>query len=52
VDAACAEIAANGVERQFAVEFDKPVLDEIECLAFLAETLGFETVDRRGGKPS
>jgi hypothetical protein len=38
--AAGAEAAAKGVERQFAVELDLPVLDEIERLAFLAETAG------------
>src|SRR5712692_8344175 len=48
VDAAGAEAAAKGVERQFAVELDMPVLDEIERLAFLAEAVGFETVDHRG----
>jgi hypothetical protein len=44
VDAPSAEAAAKGVERQFAVELEMPVLDEIECLAFLAETIRFETV--------
>src|SRR5882762_8296046 len=39
VDAAGAEAAAKGVERQFAVEFDAPVLDEIERLALLAEAV-------------
>src|SRR5947209_11496182 len=48
VNAAGVEAAAEGVERQLAVELDAPVLDEIECLAFLAETVGFETVDHRG----
>jgi hypothetical protein len=48
VDASRAETAANGVERQLAVELDMPVLDEIEGLAFLAETVGFETVDHGG----
>src|ERR1700676_5004411 len=48
VDAAGAEAAAKGVERQVAVEFDAAVLDEIERLAFLAETVAFETVDHRG----
>src|SRR5437879_2060415 len=48
VDAAGAEAAAKGVERQFAVEFDAAVLDEIERLALLAETVAFETVDHRG----
>jgi hypothetical protein len=48
VDASRAETAAKGVERQFAVELDVAVLDEIECFAFLAETAGFETEDRRG----
>src|SRR6266700_6034048 len=40
VDAPGAEAAAKGVERQFAIEFDAAVLDEIECLALLAETVG------------
>jgi len=44
VNASGAEAAPKGVERQFAVELDMPVLDEIECGAFLAETVGFETV--------
>ena len=48
VDASRAEAAAEGVERQLAVELDTPVLDEIECGAFLAETVGLETVDHRG----
>src|SRR6266851_7211515 len=48
VDASGAEAAAKGVERQFAVELDAAVLDEIERLAFFAETVGFETVDHRG----
>ena len=43
-----AEAAAKGVERQFAVELDPPVLDEIQCLALAAETIGFEAVDHRG----
>jgi hypothetical protein len=37
---------------QFAVELGVPVLDEDRALAFLAETLGFETVDHRRRKPS
>jgi len=45
VDASGAEAAAKGVERQFAVELDAPVLDEIERFALLAEAVGFETVD-------
>src|ERR1700737_635732 len=48
VDASGAEAAAKGVERQLAVEFDAAGLDEIECGAFLAEAVGFETVDHRG----
>src|SRR5260370_15162653 len=48
VDAPRAEAAAKGVERQFAVELDMPVLDQVECLAFFAETVGCETVDHRG----
>jgi hypothetical protein len=31
--------ATKGVDRQFAVELDISVLDEIERLTFLAETL-------------
>jgi hypothetical protein len=52
VDAAGVEAAAKGVERQFAVELDMPVLDEIECVAFLAETVGFETEITEAEKPS
>src|SRR5262252_11117433 len=48
MDASGAEAAAKGVERQFAVELDAPVLDEIERLALLAEAVGFEPVDHRG----
>src|SRR5207237_2154323 len=48
VDAAGAEAAAKGVERQFAVQLDAPVLDEIERLAFAAEAVAFEAVDHRG----
>ena len=46
VHAAGAEAAANGVERQFAVELDTPVLDEVERLAFLVETVGLSTATR------
>src|SRR5213082_1701572 len=42
VDAAGAEAAAKGVEREFAGEFDAAVLDEIERLALLAEPVAFE----------
>src|SRR5258708_18187178 len=48
VDAAGAEAAAKGVERQVAVQFDAAALDEIERLAFLAEPVAFEAVDHRG----
>src|SRR3984893_8903548 len=48
VDAAGAEAAAEGVERQVAVQFDAAVLDEIERLAFLAEAVAFEAVNHRG----
>src|SRR6516225_5742554 len=48
VDAAGAEAAAKGVERQFAVELDMSVLDKIERRTLLAEAVGFETVDHRG----
>src|SRR5205807_8719451 len=48
VDAAGAEAAAEGVERQVAVQFDAAVLDEVERLALLAEAVAFETVDHRG----
>src|SRR5262249_44584085 len=51
VDAAGAEAAAEGVERQLAVELDAAVLDEIERLAFAAEAVGLQAVDHRGGKP-
>src|ERR1700727_3509773 len=37
VDPACAQTAAERVERQFAVQFDPAVLNEIQRLAFLAE---------------
>src|SRR5207245_615039 len=50
VDAAGAEAAAKGVERQLAVELDAAVLDEVERLALLAEPVAFETVDHRGGE--
>jgi len=36
------------LERQFAAALDMPILDEIGHLVFLAETIGFETVDHRG----
>jgi hypothetical protein len=39
VDAPVAEAVAHGVERQFAVELDTPVLDEIEGLAFLGRAV-------------
>src|SRR5439155_24211638 len=50
VDAAGAEAAAEGVERQLAVQFDAAVLDEIERLALPAEAVAFEAVDHRGGE--
>src|SRR5205823_5931980 len=50
VDAPGSEAAAEGVEREFAVEFDAAVLDEVEGFAFLAETVAFEAVDHRGGE--
>src|SRR4029077_18885987 len=50
VDAPRSEAAAEGVEREFAVEFDAAVLDEIEGLALLAEPVGFQAVDHRGGE--
>src|SRR5712691_3982104 len=50
VDASRAEAPAEGVQRQLAVQLDASVLDEIERLAFLAEPVGLEAVDHRGGK--
>src|SRR5487761_1718217 len=50
VDAPGAEAAAKGVERQFAVQFDAAVLNEIERLALSAEAKGFEPVDQRDRK--
>src|SRR5262245_10856128 len=41
------ETAAEGVERQFPVEFDAAVLYEVECLAFLAEAVRFQPVNHR-----
>src|SRR6516225_10082001 len=51
VDAAGAEAAAEGVERESAVELDAPVLDEIERLAFAAEAVGLQAIDHRGREP-
>ena len=45
VDAPGAQAAAEGVERQLAVELDAAVLDEVERFAFLAEAVGLEAVD-------
>src|SRR5689334_19876284 len=39
-----AEAAAEGIERQLAVELDAPVLYEIERLALLAKPVGFEAI--------
>ena len=50
VDPAGAEAAAEGVERQVAVELDAPVLDEIERLTLLAKPIGFKPVDHRSGE--
>src|SRR5436309_7709862 len=50
VDASRAQAATEGVQRQLAVQLDASVLDEIERLAFLAEPVGLEAVDHRGGK--
>lgn len=47
MDALLAEAAAEGVERRLAPELDMPVRDEIQGLAFLAETVGCEAVDHR-----
>src|SRR5262249_2079187 len=51
VDASRAQTAAERVQRQIAVELDAPVLDEIERFALLAESVGLEAVDHRGGEP-
>ena len=45
-----AETPPEGVQRQLPVELDASVLDEVERLAFLAEPVGFEAVDNRGGE--
>src|SRR5262245_43875650 len=50
VDAAGAEAAAEGVERELAVKLDAPVLDEIERLAFPAEAVRLQPIDHRGRK--
>src|SRR5579862_178340 len=47
VDAAGAEAAAKGVERQLSVQFDAPVLDKVERLTFLTESVRFKPVDHR-----
>src|SRR5262249_23007981 len=50
VDAPRAETAAEGVQREIAVELDPAVLDEVERFAFLAEAVGLQAVDDRGGE--
>src|SRR5215831_5460022 len=50
MDASGAEAAAKGVKRQVAIQLDASVLDEIERLAFLAEAVGFEAINHRGGE--
>src|SRR5512139_2339516 len=45
MDASGAETAAERVERQFPIELDPPVLDEIERLALLAETVRLQSVE-------
>src|SRR5579871_6193759 len=50
VDAAGAKAAAKGIERQFAVEFDAPVLDKVEGRTFRTKAVGFEPIKHRGGK--
>jgi hypothetical protein len=44
--------AAKGVEQQFAVELDTPILDEIERLAFVTRAVGFETIGAASPKRS
>src|SRR6185436_17835559 len=48
VDPPGGEAAAEGVERQLAVELDAAALDEIERFALLAEAVGLEPVEHRG----
>src|SRR5262249_270200 len=45
VNAARAQAAAKGVQRQLAVELDPTALYEVERLALLAEAVGFEAVN-------
>src|SRR5262245_16124224 len=44
MNAARAQAATKGVQRQRAVELDATVLDEVERLALLAEAIGLEAV--------
>src|SRR6266850_7323854 len=50
VDASRPEASAERVQWELAVELDASVLDEVECLAFLAEPVGLEAVDHRRGE--
>src|SRR5579863_9256361 len=47
VDASGAEAAAEGVEREFAIQVDAPVLDEIEGLTLATESIRFKSVNNR-----
>src|ERR1019366_6393343 len=49
VDAPGAQTSAEGIERQLAVELDAAVLNEVERLALVAESVRLETVNHRGG---
>src|SRR6266403_2329413 len=50
VDAPGAQAPAERVQRELTAQLDAPVLDEVERLAFLAEPVGLESVDHRGGE--
>src|SRR5580700_2208167 len=48
VHSALAQAAAEGIDRQLALERDTTVLHELTTLATRAESRGFEPVERRG----
>src|SRR5213593_4764530 len=50
VDAPRAQTSPERVQRELAVQLHSSVLDEVERLALLAEPVGLEAVDHRGGE--
>src|SRR6266850_204898 len=50
MDAARPQASTKGVQRELAVQLHASVLDEIQRFSLLAEPVGLEAVDDRGGE--